>query len=221
MLEFFTVLIMLIVAYAYFREGLFTAALMCLNVFLAGLVTFNFYEPVADLLDALLAGTFLSGYEDLFVLTALFAGILAALRAVTNNMSPSQTEFPGYVQQLGGGLFGLATGYLVSGFLVCALQTLPWHENFMNFQPRDETEPPMRTFLPPDRVWLALMRHAGAHAFSWSEDKDKPEAENPYDHYLTFDRDGTFELRFLRYRRYGDKRDPFRYEGEFGRELNK
>lgn len=229
MLAFFSVVIMLIVAYAHFREGIFTAALMFINVFLAGLVTFNFYEPVAEFLDTILYNSFLSGYEDIFVLTCMFAGTLALLRAVTNNLSPTMTEFPGAVHQLGGGLFGLATGYLVSGFIVCALETLPWHENFMNFEPRAENEAPIRTILPPDRVWLALMRQAGAYAFAWTEEKGKSEAESNYDRYLTFDPDGTFEIRYQRYRRYGDKRDPsvcnpdgtYRYEKEFDRELRK
>jgi len=229
MLAFFSVIVMLIVAYAHFREGLFTAAVMLVNILLAGLITFNFWEPLAETFDAILAGSIISGYEDLLVLTGLFAGSLALLRALTNKLSPDQIEFPGYVQQFGGGALGLVSGYLVAGFLVCTLETLPWHENFMNFQPRTENETALRTYLPPDRTWLAIMRHAGAHAFASTPDKDKSDAENPYDRYVTFDRDGTFEIRFFRYRRYGDKRDSnlckpdgtYRYDGEFDRELHK
>ena len=41
MLAFFSVLMMLIVAYAHWREGLFTAFCYCVNVILAGLITFG------------------------------------------------------------------------------------------------------------------------------------------------------------------------------------
>src|SRR5437870_4563782 len=47
MLVLGTLALMAGVAYAFFREGLFTAATTLVNVFLAGLLTFNFYEPLA------------------------------------------------------------------------------------------------------------------------------------------------------------------------------
>jgi hypothetical protein len=221
MLAFFTVLIMLIIAYAYWREGLFTACCMCVNVLLAGLIAFGFWEPVADLFDSILHGSFLAGYEDFFILIGLFALALGLLRMVTNNLCPNQIEYVGYFQQVGGAMFGLATGYLTAGFLVCALQTLPWHESFMNFEPRSPKEVGSRGLLPADRAWLSLMRYAGAHAFSWSFVEGNEEADDPFERYRTFDRHGTFELRYLRYRRYGDTRPPLPYLGEFNLEVQK
>jgi len=219
MLEFFTIVIMLIVAYAQWREGLFNAFCTVVNVILAGLIAFSFWEPLADILDSVLQRTFLSGYEDFVVLLALFAFALGMLRMIANNLCPHQVVYIGYVQQAGGALFGLIAGYLAAGFLLCALQTLPWHESFMNFKPREDNEPSTRSILPADRVWLSLMRFAGAHSFSWNE--DNPEADDPADRYVTFDRSGTFELRYLRYRRYSEVRSPLPHQGEFNRELHK
>jgi hypothetical protein len=219
MLAFVTILIMLICAYAYWREGLYTALCMSINLLLAGLVAFNFWEPVADMFDSLLRRSFLAGYEDFFILIVFFALALGVLRMITNNLCPKQVEYVGYFQQLGGAAFGLVTGYLAAGFLLCALQTLPWHESFMNFEPRDPTEIGSRRLLPPDRVWLSLMRYAGSKPFSWKEDSH--DADDPADRYLTFDRHGTFELRYRRYRRYGDSRPPLVYLGEFDKELHK
>jgi hypothetical protein len=152
-------------------------------------------------------------------LTFLFTVFLILLRMATNKLVPQAIQFPGYVQQAGGGIFGLLNGYLVAGFLVCILETLPWHEDFLDFSARTQGEARLRSYLPPDRVWLALLRHAGAVPLAWKEDKE--EADLPFDRYLTFDGEGTFELRYLRYRRYGDKRAPLKYEGELDRELNK
>lgn len=219
MLAFLAILMMLILAYCYWAEGLFTAASMCVNVVLAGIIAFNFWEPLASELDVLARGSILSGYEDFLVLIGLFTISLSLLRLFTNNLCHKQVVYLGYVQQVGGAIFGLATGFFTAGFFVCALQTLPWHENFVHFEPRGPNEVGLRRILPPDRVWLAMMRYAGAHPLSWTEvDKD---ADSPYDRWATFDRHGTFEIRYLRYRRYGDKRAPLDYQGEFYRELQK
>jgi hypothetical protein len=214
-----TVLIMLIVAYAHFREGLFTAATMLINVILAGVLTFNFYEPLADLLALVGQGTFLDGYEDFLVLLVLFVAFLAFFRWATNNLASTQIDFPPLLQQFGAGALGLATGYLASGFLLCALQTLPWHENFLDFQPKTAEESPSRRLLPADRVWLALMRHAGAYAFA--REPDNENADSPYDQCATFDRPGSFELRYLRFRRYSDNRKPMPNLGEFQQSLKR
>ena len=223
LLGFISVVIMLIVAYAYFREGLFTACTMAINVLLAGLVAFNFWEPLAALLDPMLAGSFVHGYEDAVCLILLFSLTLGFLRVITNNLASSRVDFPDWLQSAGGILFGLFTGYLASGFLLCTLQTLPWHENFMLFEPKFETGPEhlLRHVLPPDRVWLGLMHRAGAYAFSNGEDPKAEPSSSDYDRSRTFDKYGSFEYRYARYRRYGDNREPMPYLGEFDQELSR
>jgi uncharacterized membrane protein required for colicin V production len=221
MLAFISIIVMLVVSYAYFREGLLTALTMLVNVILAGVVTFNFYEPLADLVDPVLQGTVVEGYEDFFFLTVLFAAALGFFRWATNSLANTQIEFPALLQQFGAGAAGLVTGYLVSGFLVCVLQTLPWHENFMEFQPRSAGEGGLRRLLPADRVWLAVMRHAGAYPFAYREVSDATDSDSPYGRFATFDRAGSFELRYLRYRRYTDARNPLPYLGEFDRVLKR
>lgn len=208
MLIFLSVAIMLAVGYAYAQEGLFTAATMFVNVVLAGLVTFNFYEPIAAELGGLFRRGFLKDYEDILALTLLFAVSLGVLRGVTNRLCPEIVEYPGAAQQAGGLAFGLLTGYLVSGFLVVAMQTLPWNQHFLGFERRSKDESPLRRVLPADRVWLALMHRAGAYPFARIETPDKdrdPDLDEPHRTYQTFDRYGTFETNYLRLRRYPDK----------------
>jgi hypothetical protein len=208
-LTFLTILIMLILAYIYLVDGLATAFTMFCNVFLAGLIAFNFWEPLADLLEPAFARSFFAGYEDALCLVILFSLTLGLLRLVTNSLSFAAIYFHPLLQNIGGAFSGLATGYLISGFLICVFQTLPWHERFMGFQPEcDPKEPGLRQVLPPDRVWLALMHRAGLGPFAWG---DKP----------TFDPEATFELRYARFRRYGDSRAPLPYHGEFDKELRR
>jgi hypothetical protein len=208
LLGFLTVLIMLICAYALMREGLLTAFTMCCNVLLAGLIAFNFWEPLADLLDPGFAGSAMHGYEDALILFLLFLPTLLLLRWVTNQVANRVPELHPTLQYGGGALFGLITGYLLSGFLLCVLQTLPWHQRFMNFDPEVGTDDPnaaLRHVLPPDRAWLVLMHQLSTDRLQWGED--------------TFDRHGNFELRFARLRRYPDNMSDVRqYEGEFPQE---
>lgn len=199
MLGFFTVVLMGLIAYAYLVEGLFTAFVMCCNVVGAGLIAFNFWEPLANVLEPLFGG---SGYEDALSLVLIFSLALATLRTITNNLANTEIEFPPQLQRPGGALFGLLTGYLISGFLVCVLQTLPWHEQFMYFETKvDPGTQTFRRFLPPDRVWLAMMHRAGSGAFSTG---------GP-----TFDPDGNFAFRYARHRRYADDRERMPHNGEF------
>jgi hypothetical protein len=99
---------------------------------------------------------------------------------------------------------------------------LPWHENFLYFSPKIESAGGVREVLPPDRVWLAMMHRAGAYAFSNDEDP-RPTAGKLGDRYIekykTFDKYGSFEQRYSRYRRYGDAREPLKYTGEFDQDL--
>jgi hypothetical protein len=181
-----------VVAYAFLHEGLLTAFCMLCNTIIAGLVAFNYFEPVALELEEWFAGTFLTGFEDCFGLMALFCGTLLVLRVAVNKLADEDLDLHARIQQVGSGLCGLLTGYLASGFLVCVFQTLPWSEDFMGFQYRvdpSEQGHQLRRYLPPDRVWLAMMHRAGLYPLS----KDDPPSP--------FDPDGSFEARYARQRR--------------------
>jgi hypothetical protein len=191
-LEVGTLLVMALVAFVCWREGLLTAVTRFVNVLAAGLVAFSFWEPLADLLEPHAAG-----YEDGLCLMGLFALTLGALRLLTHFLAPKELDYPPALQRGGGLVFGLATGYLAAGFLVCVLQTLPWSEHFLFFDPGRQGA--ARAVLPPDRAWLALVQRAGAYPFA-----------------------DTFELRYARYRRYPPGGDgPRPYRGELDQELQR
>src|SRR5262249_30189121 len=156
---------MLAVGYAMLREGVFTAFLMLCNVIFAGLITFNFYEPLADLLEENLNDTF-RAYSDAVCMVALFGVSLGLLRLATNTIANAEPNFIFGVRRSGGFFFGMCVGYLISGFLLCVLQTLPWGETFLGFVPPNPAEPRtgLSRVLPPDLVWLAMMHRAGGYA---------------------------------------------------------
>ena len=189
MLVVLTAFVMLAVTYAFWQEGLQTAFCTCVNVVLAGLVAFCLFEPLADALDGAWQTTFLSGYEDCLSLVLIFAVVLGGLRLATNSIAPTNLEYPGLLLRAGGVLFGLLTGYLVAGFLLCAVQTLPLPEHFLQFEAKVAPggAEGLRRVLPPDRVWLAMMHRASAGPFT----RGGP----------PFDADGSFEFRYQRLRR--------------------
>ena len=191
MLGFFTFVIMVAGAYAFWRQGVLPALAMVVNILLAGLVAFNFFEPIAAELDPMLADSFLHGYEDSLCLVALFSLTLLFLRWASNALIHTTIEYHPILQQGGAMMFGLLAGYLVAGFLVCVAQTLPLDEHFLKFDARVDASAKgekLRRIMPPDRVWLALMHRASITSLSWDEDS-------------AFDPDGSYELRYGHERR--------------------
>ncbi len=186
-----TILVMALVTYAFWREGVLTACSMCVNVVLAGLVTISVYEPIADELDTMVRNSFLEGYEDFLALIGAFSLSLGLLRLLTNSLAVTDTEVPPLLHRVGGVFFGLLTGYLVAGFLVCAIQTLPVPQNFLGFESKVERGAEgFRRLFPGDRVFLAMMHRAGG------------EGPLGWEGHPTFDPNGNFGLRYARYRRY-------------------
>jgi hypothetical protein len=228
MLAILTVLVMLLVAYCFWREGLLTACTTCINVLIAGLVAFEFWEPLADLLDPLFQETIVAGYEDALCLIGLFALTLGLLRWATNSLASRHLDYHPVLDQGGRVVLGLLTGYLVAGFLVCVLQTLPLPDDFLGFDSGSDSkeESAIRQFLPPDHVWLTMMRRAGSYPFPFFEDEqfEKQNGREPemlFERYITFDKYATFELRYLRYRRFtGSPDTPLKYRGELDKEIH-
>jgi len=191
MLVLLTLFFMAIVAYAGLREGLLTAACTLMNILFAGLCAFWLFEPLANALEDILRGSILAGSEDALALASLFVPVFMGLKAITGQWSSNVPDYPVIVDRAGSGILGAIAGYLLAGFLVCVFQTLPWGPNFMGYQYAvDPTAPgaAARRFLPPDRVWLAMMNRASEGSFSVGG-------------HAGFDPDGSFSLRYARYRR--------------------
>jgi hypothetical protein len=143
-------------------------------------------------------------------------------------MAHRHLEYHPVLDQGGRVVLGLLTGYLLAGFLVCVLQTLPLPEDFLRFDTGSDPNEvsAIRHVLPPEHVWLAMMRWAGSHPFAFFEDEEfhKQNGRDPEtlaERYRTFDKYATFELRYLRYRRYnGNPDSPMKYRGELDKEVH-
>jgi uncharacterized membrane protein required for colicin V production len=205
-----TIFLMLVVAYASVREGVFTAFITLCNIVIASIVACNLFEPMADFLQESVTGdTFLKGYEDFLCLILVFAVTMGLLRWAANSLA--NTEFTIHTSLMRGGavVCGLLSGYIVSGFLLAAAQTMPLDEDFMDFQTKVESNSKnesLRRLLPPDRVWLAMMHRASYGSLGRASREEKN----------GFDAKCNYPLRYERYRRWGGpnhKKDGLEYDG--------
>src|SRR5262245_35762046 len=111
-------------------EGAWGAALTFLCVFLAGMLTMNFFEPVAALIEQK-GGDAAYRYADLIAFVGLFAGFTFLGRAATVNISPVEIEMETRAYQAARWLFAAATGYTTMAILLTALHTAPLPREFI------------------------------------------------------------------------------------------
>jgi hypothetical protein len=182
------VVILLIIACAavLMNEGVFSAAVIFFCTILGGLIAFNYYEPVAGLLARNLS--FLVGYEDIIAILGIFALAVTGLRLVTEQIAPTMVELPDIVHRGGGLIIGAATGWVLSGILICAFQTLPWHQNFWGYDYKSEKGNGWNS----DRYWLAYVHRATGSIF----ESAPPER---------FDPGASFTIRYHDFRRRNDQ----------------
>ena len=146
--------------YALMSEGLWGAALMFFNVLFAGVIAFNFYEPLADLLAKNVS--FLSGFSDTLVLMMLFIVALVLLRLTTESLAPAMVRFPAPVYHLGRVLFGLAGAVLTMAIILVAFHTAPVHKKIFGVIDY-KYAPPFK--LGFDRGWLGFFQWTTGYIF--------------------------------------------------------
>ncbi|MEM7680944.1 MAG: hypothetical protein AAF288_03215 [Planctomycetota bacterium] len=100
--------------------GFFSAVVHLFVVVVAGAVAFAVWEPAAQLLLGPVPGiAWTAGLLLPFVL------LLGGLRVLLDKKAKMNVFFPANVDRFGGGLVGLASGYLTAGVMVLGLSYLP------------------------------------------------------------------------------------------------
>jgi hypothetical protein len=164
-------------------EGLWSSAIMLLNVILAGLLAMNFWEPASSwLLSYSNGGEF---FWDFFALVGLFLVFLVIFRSITDKLSKKRVVFHKAVD-IGGGVFLAAfTGWVLSCFLLAAVQTAPIPREFAwgGFVPEENN-----IFgLGPDRLWLGFTQRMSMGPLApigASDDPNGPHVFDPKGEYI-------------------------------------
>lgn len=167
------------------REGLWSNAIMLVNVVTAGLIATNFWEPIADTLDEQQPRmTFLL---DLVVLWVLFAVALLILRLCSDSVSKVQVRFKKPIELLGGLILAGWVAWVSVCFTAMTLHTAPLSREFLFGGFRAEER--MMFGLAPDRRWLGFVQRMSLGSFSRVAPQNDPEA-------YVFDRHSDFMIKY-------------------------
>jgi hypothetical protein len=147
--------------YALMSEGLWGAALMFFNVVFAGIIAFNFYEPLAKILADNMG--FMAGFADVVCLMAIFVVALVILRLTTETLAPAMVRFPTPVYHLGRILFGLAGAVVTVAICLLAYESAPVHKKVFGVVDH-QYAPPFKLGL--DRNWLGFFQYTTGYIFA-------------------------------------------------------
>jgi hypothetical protein len=145
--------------YALTSEGLWGAAVMFFNILFAGMIAFNFYEPVAVMLDKTGIGW---GFSDTLCFLLLFCVALVALRLTTETLSPAMVRFPMPIYHAGRLIFGLGGALLTVAILLIGFECAPVHKKLFKAYTY-ESRPPFGLGL--DHQWLGFFQHETGGVF--------------------------------------------------------
>ncbi len=196
--------LILLMTYALSAEGLWGAALMFFNVLFGGLIAFNFYEPLAALIDSTGIGW---GFSDTLSLMSIFCVATLLLRMTTETLAPAMVRFPVPIYHAGRFLFALATSLATMAILILAFHTAPVNKRI--FGAIDyKYKPPFGLGL--DHQWLAFFQYTTGDIFT----RYGSGARDPYRSYgqrqpiRLFDPRATWLLTHEAYRPYGQAETP-------------
>jgi hypothetical protein len=155
------------------REGMWSNSIVFINVTIAGLVATNFFEPLADFLEAKMAsGTY---FWDIISLWLIFAATYGVLRTMTDNVSKYAVRFRKPFDQLGGYFFAVLTAWVFLCFLTMTLHTAPLSREF--FFKGFRAESPVFFGMKPDRLWLAWVQTLSRGPYDRMQTDKEREAE--------------------------------------------
>jgi hypothetical protein len=162
MIDFILLAVLVIVTWCVAAEGTWGAATVFLSVLFAGLITMNFFEPLAATIEASVPA--MAAYSDVLAFIGLFTALVFGLRAAGEYIMPTYAEVHGGLHNSFRWLLAAGTGYLVVAVLMTSLHTAPLPRSFFGFDPG----PSRRTFfgMGPDIQWLAFNQYISQRSLS-------------------------------------------------------
>ncbi len=146
--------------YALTSEGLWGSALMFFNVLFGGMIAFNFYEPLARLLDSTGIGW---GFSDTLCMLGLFIISVLLLRMTTETLAPAMVRFPMPIYHLGRLIFGVGGAAVTVAIIILAFHAAPVHQKIFT-SVTYKTKPPFGAGL--DHQWLAFFQYETGSVFA-------------------------------------------------------
>jgi len=150
----------LLMTYALTSEGLWGSALMFFNVVFGALIAFNFYEPLAAMLDRTGINW---GFSDTLCMMGLFCVSVLLLRLTTETIAPAQVRFPPALYHAGRLVFGLAGALVTLAICILAFHVAPIDKKIFNAIDY-QSKPPFGLGL--DHQWLGFFQYETGAVFA-------------------------------------------------------
>jgi hypothetical protein len=125
------VILVLLIAYWWANQGLFSAIIHLLCVVTAGALALAFWEPLT--LGLLLRGSWFDSYAWSFALVGVFVLVLFVLRLATNKLVPANLDLPPWANLTFGFPIGAVSGVLTIGILLLGLGFVQSQRAIMGF----------------------------------------------------------------------------------------
>jgi hypothetical protein len=151
-------------------EGAWGSVLTFFAVLFSGLLTMNFFEPIAALIESS-GGSYVAPYADLIAFVGLFSLLTFLVRGATDQISPTDIDMDGRAYQATRWIFAVATGYVTMAILATAIHTAPLPRDFIGFRPEKRN---LLDMAAPDREWLGFTQRVSERILSTGRIFDGP-----------------------------------------------
>jgi len=138
------------------REGLWSNAILLVNIIISGLVAFGFYQPVVIYLDELADGEH-TLWLDYAVLWALFAASIVICRSLAAAASKTRLRFKNPIDPVGGPLVGFFAAWVLAAFALATFHTAPMPKDAFSGKLVHADVNAASAITSPDAAWLRFV----------------------------------------------------------------
>ncbi len=139
------------------REGLWSNAILLVNIFISGLVAFGFYSPLVAYLDEEVTSGQHTYWLDFAIIWALFSVSMLICRSLTAAFSRTRMRFKHPIDPVGGPIVGLFAAWVLAAFTLATLHTSPMPKDAFGGK-LNYTDADTASFITsPDAAWLRFV----------------------------------------------------------------
>jgi hypothetical protein len=143
------------------REGLWSNAIMLVNIVVSGLVAFGFYSPLVVYLNEGLTDGQHTYWLDFAVIWALYGAAMVVSRALTGAASRTRMRFKNPIDPIGGPLMGLVAAWVLAAFATATLHTSPMPKDAFSGKLTQAHFQSASWATSPDAAWLRFVERMG------------------------------------------------------------
>jgi len=160
-------LLVLLIAYMWTAQGIFSALLHFVCTVAAGAIAFAVWEPLTY---GLLLGVH-KDYAWTVGLVGPFIVALVALRVTMDKLVPSEPKAPGALDFVGGGIFGAGSGIISAGILVIGVGFMPvgaelFGHRAVDYDASGNLVKSSSLWVPADELTASFYEHLSTGSFS-------------------------------------------------------